>query len=71
MRRILTAVPLALPVAAAGLGFAAPAMADVNSFYDALHAQGINSDRRDEALFDAGTQVCKDTAFYLRLYDVG
>lgn len=32
-----------------------------------MHAQGITSDRGDEALFAAGTQVCKDTAFYIRV----
>ena len=46
---------------------AAPAAtADVDSFYEALHAQGITSAWGDQALFNAGTQVCKDTAFYIR-----
>lgn len=60
---------LAVGVAAAAavsVGLAAPAEADVNSFYDTLHAQGITSPHGDQALFAAGTQVCKDTAFYLR-----
>jgi hypothetical protein len=66
MRGILTAAALPVSIAAAGFGIAARAAADVNSFYDAVHAQGVNSDRGDQALFVAGTQVCKDTAFYIR-----
>jgi hypothetical protein len=42
------------------------AAADQRSFYDSLHAQGITSTMGDQALFNAGTQVCKDTAFYIR-----
>lgn len=53
-------------VAACCVSLAAPAAADMNSFYDALRAQGIASEFGDQALFAAGTQVCKDTAFYLR-----
>jgi hypothetical protein len=47
--------------------FTAPAAtADVNSFYDSLHALGITSPAGDQALFNAGTLVCKLTAFYIR-----
>jgi hypothetical protein len=47
------------------------AAADQQSFYDSLHAQGITSSMGDQALFNAGTRVCKDTAFYIRYAATG
>ena len=67
MGRTEAATVLVSAVLATGAVLAAPAAtADVNSFYDALHAQGITSENGDKALFNAGTQVCKDTAYYIR-----
>lgn len=62
MRGTLAATALA----ALSVALAAPANADQQSFYDALHAQGITSTKGDEALFAAGTVACKQTAYYLR-----
>ncbi|MCV7155242.1 hypothetical protein [Mycolicibacterium pyrenivorans] len=39
------------------------AAADEQSFYDALHAQGITSSKGDQALFNAGTQVSRTPPF--------
>ena len=62
-----TGLALATAALAISTGWTAPsAAADQASFYDALHAQGITSPHGDGALFAAGTQMCKDTAFYLR-----
>lgn len=62
-KRLLLAVAA---LTASAVCAAPPAAADVNSYYDALHALGITSPNGDQALFAAGTAMCKDTAFYLR-----
>ncbi|MGV1004883.1 MAG: hypothetical protein ACOYEV_08980 [Candidatus Nanopelagicales bacterium] len=51
---------------ASALALAPGATADVNSYYDSLHAQGVTSTAGDQVFFTAGTQVCQDTARYIR-----
>lgn len=68
MPRAGRAVVAAAMLLAGGVALAAPASADLNSFLASVHAQGITSPKGDQGLFNAGTFVCKQTAFYLR-YD--
>jgi hypothetical protein len=66
--RIMTARALlvVMTLVVSSLGLVAREAAHVNSFYHALQAQGITSDRGDQALFAAEQQVCKDTPNFVR-----
>jgi hypothetical protein len=49
-------------------GLTAPtASADKQSFLDAVHAQGITSEKGDDVIFAYGSAACKLTATYLRI----
>jgi hypothetical protein len=55
-----------LTLTAGALLTAPAAAADQQSYLDALHAQGITSEKGDGALFQAGAGVCKATSLYMR-----